>query len=406
MKIQYMATPLLALLLSSNSYAEVTLEQMSAQLEKFQTQVKIVQDKMAAVESVNEGLVSDTEAMESEAAIKSDSSVKINGYMDAYYRIYSGAKNASKNDGFRIYRFSLIPNQQINSKLRWLAELELEDTPRQEDPSKETTLLSGEKITQSTKLQFGKIFLERVYIQYDINPMLKVRVGRDFAHSTIWSDNHYPTFVLPESRPLSERKIFAQLNDGVEILGNTLLGSIPFDYIAYIGNGNAYDSHDDINDEDAIGARLRVQLPLGSFSRVSLAVKQGGTITDTAVVGKNEQDSIGLSFEQKFDGFDFKGQYSKADISKDSGDYSLIGMYANASYTIGSFTPWVQYDTYEDESANTKDKRISLGLMYSVSSNLKLKVESQMDTRENTTTGANVASKKGTTNLIAAALYF
>ena len=382
-----MSVVISTLLLTSNCMADNS-ESLQSQIDGLKKEIASLQDN--------------SDSIESELAKKDDTSVKMNGYMDAYYGIYSGDKNNGANDGFRIYRFSLIPNQQINKNLRWLAEIEFEDAPRRQ-PGNELTITGN-----NVEGLYGQIFLERSYMQYDLNPMLKIRLGRDFCHSTVWSDNHYPTFILPEARPLSERKIFPHVNDGIEILGNTLLGSIPFDYIAYYGNGNKYDGGSDVNSEDIVGARVRVQLPVGSFNRISFSGSTGGmTGADTAVTTpKNEQTNIGVSLEQKFAQFDLKAQYSQATVNNGNNKYDLTGYYANLSYTYEDFTPWAQYDIYNDKNTNTEDQRITLGLQYSVSSNLKLKIEHQLDTQKDTLTNADVAAKKGNATLLAAAIYF
>lgn len=419
MKTLKMSLVISSLLFTSSCYADNiadTIASLQKQIDALKKEVAAVHNNSKALEkeivsvkddskALKQEIVAvqdNSDAIESELSKKSDSSVKMNGYMDAYYGAYSGVNTndgGTTQNGFRIYRFSLIPNQQITKNLRWLAELEFENGPR------------------VNTVGLGQIFMERAYMQYDINPMLKVRLGRDFMHSTVWSDNHYPTFILPESRPLSERKIFGHINDGVEVLGNTLVGGIPFDYIAYAGNGNSYQGAYNVNKENVAGARVRVQLPIGSFNRISLAASTGGIVAGAdaiTTVGqtKNQQDNIGVSLEQKFAGFDLQAQYSRGKVDKGAVNavvlnpsYTQIGYYANLSYMIYNFTPWFQYDVFKDNSTlNTEinHRRLSYGLQYSVNSNLKLKLEHQRDNTK--TTG--VADATGNSTLFAAALYF
>ena len=398
-----LSTGVVVLLLSVNGYADVTYNQMSAQVDKFQTQMDSMNKKISSLEKENKVLEDDVDAAETEAATKDEHSVKLNGYMTSYYGAYSGARHAAGNtagnvinNGFRPFRFSLIPNQQLNDNLSWLSEIEFTDAP-------------------TTKDLFGEIFLERVYVQYDLHPMFKVRVGRDFFHSTVWSDNHYPSFVLPELNPLSEKKIFGDVLDGVEILGNTVIASLPFDYIAYAGNGNGVNGTKNVNKGGTVGLRMRVQLPIGSFSRISFSAMQGGLLTDTAVSGTNKQDAIALSYEQTFGNFALVSQYTTGKITDANltnattpSTYSLTGMYANVSYKIGDFTPWVQYDTFERGAGGTtvitKDQVISLGLQYAVSRNLKVKFEERLESQ--TLDGVDNAAQKGTSTLVSVALYY
>lgn len=322
--------------------------------------------------------------------------------MDSYYSQFTGPANAAKNDGFRIYRFSLIPNQQVTDKLRWLTEIEFEDAPML-DASVSTNALGS----------YGKIFLERAYVQYDINPMLKFRMGRDFAHSTLWSDDHYPTFVLPENRPLMERNIFPQINDGIEALGGGMVGNVPLDYIAYYGNGNKIAGTTDLNPADILGVRVRAQLPIGSFNRLSFSYANGGDISDKAVITpKNDRNSYAVGLEQKFGDLDIKAQFAKANVDHGivagaPGKYNLTGYYVFGSYVFGDFTPWAQYDVYEDHSVTNKEtKRVSYGLQYAVSSNLKLKLEHKKDELKTISTGASLPAQSSSETLAAVALYF
>ena len=396
MKSIVLSTGLAVLLLSVNGYAGVTGSQISAQLDKFQTQMDSVNAKISSLEKENKDLQDDVDAAETETAIKNEHSIKFNGYITSYYGAYSGTRHAGENNGFRPYRFSFIPNQQLSDSLRWLSEIEFTDAP-------------------TTKDNFGEIFLERIYVQYDLHPMFKVRIGRDFFHSTVWSDNHYPSFVLPELNPLSEKKIFGDVLDGIEIMGNTVLASLPFDYIAYAGNGNGVNGTKNVNAKNTIGMRMRLQLPIGSFSRISFAAMQGGMLTDTAVSGTNKQNAIALSYEQKFGNFSLVSQYTTGKITDANltntttpSTYNLTGMYANVSYKIGDFTPWAQYDTFERGAGGTtvitKDQVISLGLQYSVSRNLKVKLEERLESQ--TLDGVDNANQKGSSTLASVALYY
>jgi len=353
------------------------IEQMQSTIKSLQSEVLKLKDKNKVIDVIKTEIADLKDNDESiEESIEEDinlasSSIRFNGYADAYYASYSGSKNSNRNDGFRNYRFSLIPNQQVNDKFRWLAEIEFEDTPRVEPAYN-----SGTVSNDST----GSIFLERIYLQYDVNQYLKFRLGRDFAQSTLWSDNHYPTFVLNEYRPLLERNIFPQVTDGLEVLGSTMLGNIGVDYVAYMGNGNGYYSHTDLNDEDLYGARVRFTLPFLSSTRLSLAVADGYT-TDNIVNSSYDKTSFAIGLEQKWNNLELKAQYALANI-EDVIKYDRDGYYIQLSYKMGDLTPWIQYESYDASDADTlkAEDRKAFGLQYSMYSNLKFKlIEYVMD---------------------------
>jgi len=372
------------LLTNQSLYANDDIKAMLKKIELMQEAIKNLKSEVSRLKNSNEvistlqenieELKENDESIEStidEEISLAASGIKLNGYADAYYAAYSGKKNKDRNDGFRNYRFSLIPNQQVNDKFRWLAEIEFEDTPRIE-PSYNSGTVSDDST--------GSLFLERVYLQYDYNQYLKFRLGRDFTHSTIWSDNHYPTFVLNEYRPLLERNIFPQVTDGLEVLGNTMIGKVGVDYIVYTGNGNSYYTHEDLNDKDLYGARVRFTLPFLSLTRLSLAVADGYT-TDNILNSNYDKTSFAIGLEQKWNNAELKAQYAYANI-EDTNKYDRDGYYVQLSYKLGDFTPWIQYEEYDasDKDGLEAVDRKAVGLQYSLYSNLKFKlVEYLMD---------------------------
>jgi len=357
-------------LLEKINKMQSVINSLQGEVLKLKDKSKTITLLKSDVEELKENDESIEESIDEEVNLAA-SGIKINGYADAYYVAYAGSKNSNKNDGFRSYRFSLIPNQQVNDKFRWLSEIEFEDTPRVE-PDYNSGTVSNDSA--------GSIFLERVYLQYDYNQYIKFRLGRDFVHSTIWSDNHYPTFVLNESRPLLERNIFPHVTDGLEVLGDTNFNNVGIDYVAYVGNGNTYYSHADVNNEDLYGLRVRFTLPFLSYTRLSLSLADGYT-SDTAINSNYDKTSFAVGLEQKWNNFELKAQYAFANI-EDVVKYEREGYYAQLSYKIGDFTPWIQYESYDasDIDGIKALDREAYGLQYSLFSNVKLKlIEYVMD---------------------------
>ena len=294
-------------------------------------------------------------------------SLKMNGYINSYYVAYNGTANASEVDGFRLKYISFIPHQQVNDKLRWLSEIEFEDMPRLE--SNETD--NGSLTNNST----GQIFVERAYIQYDISSKLKFRIGRDFLYSTIYSDNHYPSFVLNQFRPYLERKVFNPIVDGLQFMGNFNLNHVGMDYVLYYGNGNVYKAGKDINSQDLVGTRVRFSLPYFKLSRLSFAFADGYT-SDTAIPSDYKKHAMAVGLEEKIGNASLTLQYAKAKMAKEK-RITREGYYLRLAYTFNRITPWIYYETYDatDEGALLVQKRGSVGIEYALSKEYKLRLE-------------------------------
>ena len=350
-----MKTVFIFLLLSLSLMADIT-----DRVKELESTVNELQNRLADIQN-------DENDIEDDISQKELSSIKFNGYINSHYTKYSGSENIDEKDGFRLHRFSFIPHQQVNERLRWLGEIEFEDAPF----IQRHNLESISKVHNTS----GKLFVERIYIQYDINSQVKFRIGRDFAHSTIYSDNHYPSFVLNQLRPLLEREIFPQITDGIELLGSTYINNTTLDYILYYGNGNTHDAHEDINKQDLYGVRVRFSLPFTKLTRLSFAYANGYT-SDAKIPSNYKKDAFAIGLEEKVGNMALTAQYARGHITEVQ-SYTREGFYLRLAYTIGDFTPWVFYEEYDDSSIDDIDtiKQGSVGLAYSFTQKFKVKLE-------------------------------
>ena len=270
-----------------------------------------------------------------------------------------------KEDGFRIQRLSFIPHQQINEKLRWLSEIEFEDMPRLDSNG------SGTLTAEST----GELFVERAYIQYDFNSKLKFRIGRDFLFSTIFSDNHYATFVLNQYRPYLERQMFPSIMDGLELMGNFNLSRTSMDYVLYYGNGNVYKADEDVNKQDLVGMRVRFSFPYFKMSRLSFALADGYT-SDSLIPAEYKKQSLAIGLEEKIGHAALTLQYAKSRITELE-KFTREGFYLRFAYTFDRLTPWIYYETYDasDKDLLVMQERASVGIEYALSKEYKVRLE-------------------------------
>lgn len=332
-----------------------------------QTDAKIerLEKSLFELQKIVKQFQEESDDIDNEITNLEQNALKMNGYINSYYVAYAGSAYVDKEDGFRIQRLSFIPHQQINEKLRWLSEIEFEDMPRLKS--------SGEG--NLTKESTGELFVERAYIQYDVSTKLKFRVGRDFLFSTIFSDNHYPTFILNQYRPYLERQMFPSIMDGLELMGNFNFNRTSMDYVLYYGNGNVYKADADVNKQDLLGMRLRFAFPYFKLSRLSLAFADGYT-SDTPIPSNNKKHSFAIGLEEKVGYASLTLQYAKSKITELE-TFNREGYYLRFSYTFDSLTPWIFYETYDasDKDLLVMRERASIGIEYALSKEYKLRLE-------------------------------
>lgn len=133
-----------------------------------------------------------------------------------------------------------------------------------------------------TPVQYGSIYIERAYIEWDQLSFLKARFGRYFTPFGIWSNEHsspavtsikFPFFVVPVAfgsfgMPLKQT--------GIEVLGNIPVSELVLQYAVYTGNGmsNAEASGDQLDDNKSIGGFLNIKLP--AFFNVNIELGSSG----------------------------------------------------------------------------------------------------------------------------------
>ncbi len=134
--------------------------------------------------------------------------------------------------------------------------------------------------TQSL-VEYGSIYIERAYIEYNKFPFASIRFGRFFTPFGIWSNDHgspavtsarFPYIVLPIS---SIGSGMPTKQTGFELVGKIPLSSTIIDYAIYTGNGvsNTSSIGDQFDDDKSVGCFLNFKTPLGNI----LEVEFGGS---------------------------------------------------------------------------------------------------------------------------------
>ena len=256
--------------------------------------------------------------------------MEIAGYGDVEYKI---TDQKGKNNEFRVHHLSLFFIKRIGDRWRMFSEIEYEDGP-------------------NTAKDEGKIFVEVFTLEYYLNQYLNFRLGRFLTPAGIWNVDHYPPFVLTQERPQHIRKIFPQLNDGLQLLGSTHVSNVNTDYILYVSNGQGNTGHGDGNEDKALGARLKFGLPFLSQAEVGTSYyrEEQNDKTDFKAAGAD----LFLSWRN----VRLQAEYAKGffDPSPGKGD-QRIGYYGQLEYDLKNWTLGYRYDWYDPSTETDNDRK-------------------------------------------------
>ena len=304
--------------------------------------------------------------------------IKVSGYADIEYIMND---KGGTTDGFRTHHLSLFFKKQVSDKWRFFSEIEYEDAPKVGE-SKTVTITHDGGTPESfdvSKNQDGKIFVEVFTLEYLHSPYLNFRAGRFLTPGGIWNVEHYPPFVATQERPQHIRKIFPQLNDGLQFFGTVTAADVVTDYILYTGNGSGNSGHGDTNDNKSLGGRLKFKLPLLLKTEVGLSgySEKDNSGTDLTAYGAD----INLQWSH----FRLQGEYATGSYDKTTGtDYDRKGYYGQLTYSRPDYDLIYRYDWYEaDDTVAQGGKTInSLALNYHFTPSVVGKVEHHMNDEE------------------------
>ena len=157
-----------------------------------------------------------------------DNGLHLGGYSGVDFRFIDDQK--SRLD---IREFSLFVHW---TRQRWqlFAELEVENLLTYKDGG----LTTGQ----------SEFSLERLYVDYRLQPQLKIRLGKYLTPIGRWNQLHAPPLVWTVFRPLVSRIPFARNSTGLSLQGTINTKSNSFDYTFFADNSKLFDHY---RDEDA-----------------------------------------------------------------------------------------------------------------------------------------------------------
>ena len=296
-------------------------------------------------------------------------SIKIAGYADIEYK---GSNEPGINEEFRMHHLSLFFTKQFDDKIKFFSEIEYEDAPKFEAENNG----SGD-FKEST----GKIYVEAMNFDWNYSQYINMRVGRFFTPAGIWSEDHYPSFVTTQERPLHIRKIFPQLVDGASIFGNVeFMPNHFFNYTTFMGNGESNVSgKKDLNSSKSVGFKGDYHAPwLDEFTLGFTLYSDNNDSSNNNA----EKYAYGYHLKLRYNNVTLQSEYAEADLAFDNAvnDYKSRGYYAQLLYNVDQWGLGLRYDTFDENSINIeKIKRNSFFVNYHLNEHFTLKGEYHND---------------------------
>jgi hypothetical protein len=237
------------------------------------------------------------------------STVSLNGY----YNFRFSMDGSERPGAFQQHHLGMLLAKQLG-KFNFLMELELQNVPHHP----EITAENGEEASEAPHVGEaetghsetdisgeGQVAVENAWMEYNHNPLLTVRVGKQLSPQ-YWWQNHYPNLTLSTALPIYLRELFPPELVGVMVQGATAtpVGTSEFGlgYKFYVANNNFEgNSRTDLRDGKAWGARGQLRFPTGGALRrfdVAADVYRGhvglttNALTDDNVFGFESQIEI------------------------------------------------------------------------------------------------------------------
>lgn len=253
---------------------------------------------------------------------------------------------------------------------------------------------------------------ERLYIQYNVSPLLKVKAGREHTAFGYWNNAfHHGTWLAASTnRPLMYRfeddgGILPVHNIGVELSGSTKAGEGELSYALSLGNGRGKHADPPQNVNDASHSLstglnlfytindLRVgvsyyqdKLPLRDKDQDGNAVATPYAMGDEKITGAHVVYTHSSGLELLAEHTQIKHSYDTKSIAGYGDEATITAGYAQISYQTGKWTPYyradqIKADTVKDQYLEIdKDKTAStVGVRYDLTNFSALKLESSTE---------------------------
>ncbi len=189
--------------------------------------------------------------------------------LNGYYNFRFATDTSDTPLSFQQHHLGLLLSKQLR-RFNFHMELELQNVPHHPeihaDSNEEGSPLEESEAAEDVSGE-GQVAVENAWMEYNHNPLLNVRVGKQLSPQ-YWWQNHYPNLTLSTDQPIYLRELFPPELVGVMAYGNVTRpagdSELGIGYKAYLSN-NQFEgnSQRDLRDAKSWGGRVQVRLPTG-----------------------------------------------------------------------------------------------------------------------------------------------
>jgi hypothetical protein len=297
------------------------------------------------------------------------SNLTVNGYTSLEFEKQLDEEgDGDPNGSFDADLFDLVLNFQVNDAIRASADLTWEHGAATEDG-------------------LGNVAVEYAFIEYAVNDLLKVRVGKMFVPFGVFNEIHTakPAFLSvkePASLNKTERivedgfRFYPRWGAGIAVRGDGLIGERSFSYDVFLSNGDQSETNpfeEDNNTAKAFTGRFRFE-PNDAFE-----IGNSFYYDKSNADGVNRLTSYGLEFRYQSRSWRVLAEGAFGWLTPiEEDDVLQIGWYVQPSYELDNgMTPYLRFERVDPNTdvANDHGYDFIVGLNWELAPGFMIKIE-------------------------------
>ncbi len=263
--------------------------------------------------SLGEESFSDFSDLEAELNEESMAGPKLDiyGFADFTFQQWLGGGLTAKPT-FAVGNFNVYLATDFGSNWRSLAEVRFLYLPHGAAPAgdfaaQRLDATVGDYADFQRPIRWGGIEIERVWLEYEADPLFAVRGGQWLTPYGVWNVDHGSPVIIATNRPyIVGEALIPERQTGLQVHGSGYVGEVKLGYHLTLSNGRGpTDAYADLDANKAVGGRLFMQSS-SSLGELTLgASAYAGRYTDSVNTFQVGADGpvFGVDVTDKYDEF-------------------------------------------------------------------------------------------------------
>ncbi len=218
----------------------------------------------AEASSLDEESFSDFSDLEAELNEESMAGPKLDIYGFADFTFQQWLEGApTVKPTFAVGNFNVYLATDFGSNWRSLAEVRFLYLPHGSTPPNDLTAQRldasvGDYADFQRPIRWGGIEIERVWLEYEADPLLAVRGGQWLSPYGVWNVDHGSPVIIATNRPyIVGEALIPERQTGLQLYGSGYVGEVKLGYHLTLSNGRGpTDAYADLDANKAVGGRL------------------------------------------------------------------------------------------------------------------------------------------------------